>query len=89
MQQPVEHGAAPVAGGRVNHQPGGLVDDQQRVVFIDHVQRHILRRKGRGFGGGLRLHLDAVAHLHRIARAAHLAVDAHRAAFDPLLQAAA
>ncbi|MCY1235749.1 hypothetical protein D9M72_483780 [compost metagenome] len=89
VQQPVEHGAAPVAGSRVHHQPGGLVDHQQGVVFIDHVQRHVLGRESGRFRRGLRLDLDAVAHLHRVARPAHLAVDAHGAAFDPLLQAAA
>ncbi len=89
MQQAVEHGAAPVAGCRVDHQAGGLVDHQQRVVFVDDIQidrlgdeRVLVRR-------ALRDDLDAVAAADRRARAHRGPAHAHRAGIDPLLQAAA
>ncbi len=38
-QQAVEQGSRPVAGRRVHHQASRLVDDQQVLVLIDHVQQ--------------------------------------------------
>ena len=38
----VHHGPVPVARRRMHHHARGLVDDQQHVVLVDHVQRDVL-----------------------------------------------
>ena len=43
MEQGVDHGAVAVSGGRVDDQPGGLVDDQQMLVLVKDRQRNFLR----------------------------------------------
>lgn len=42
VQQSIEQGTIGVACGRVNHQPCGLVDYQDVLVFIDDIQLDIL-----------------------------------------------
>ena len=63
-QQAVEQSPAPVASGRMNHEPGGFVDHQQIIVFMHHVQRHGLRHKGHGLLGGSQLNANVVSHRH-------------------------
>ena len=89
-QQAIEQGAAPVAGRRMDHQAGRLVDHQQVRVLVDHVQRHGLGLKGLALGRGAQLDLAAVARLDPLCTAQdRLAVDLHRAVGNQLLQVAA
>ena len=53
--QRVDQGSGLVAGGRMHHQPFGLVDDDDVVVLIDDIERDIL--SGRLGRDGLR-HVD-------------------------------
>jgi hypothetical protein len=48
VQERIEQGAAPVAAARVNDQACRLVDHQQAIVLMDHLQRDILRRRRLG-----------------------------------------
>ena len=89
MQQAVEHRAAPVACSRVHNQAGRLVDDEQRVVFVDDIQVDRLSHEGVLIGRALRHDLDASAAGYRCARAHRSAIHAHSTGVDPLLQAAA
>ena len=41
-----------MAGAGMHHEPGRLVDDDERVVLIDHVEREWPRRRGSGGDGG-------------------------------------
>ncbi len=47
MQQGVNQCAGPVARRRVNHKPGGFVDNDQRVIF-----KHNRKLYGLGFWNG-------------------------------------
>ena len=49
MQQRIEHRAVRVTGARVHHQIARLVDHQDVAVFIDDIQRDILRLPTRLF----------------------------------------
>ena len=57
----VDEGAACVAGTGMDHEPGRLVDDDQRVVLVDHVQ-------GDGLGGGFGGHGRGQDELETVAR---------------------
>ena len=41
-QQAVEQRAAGVARARMHDETGGLVDDDDRIVLVDHVELHVL-----------------------------------------------
>jgi hypothetical protein len=43
MQQRIHQRAVPVAAARMDDQPGRLVDDQQRLVLEDDVERDVFR----------------------------------------------
>ena len=86
-QQPVQQGAAPMPGGGVHHQTGGLVDHHQVRVFVQHGQRHGLGHKGHGLWRGPQLHLQSQPHLHACRRLGHrLATHLHGAIGHELLQ---
>ena len=53
VEQGVDQGAVRVAGGRMDHQARGLVDHDDVVVLVDHVQGDVLGGAGpsRGAGG--------------------------------------
>lgn len=48
--QCVDQSAVRIARCGMHHQPGGLVDDDEVVVLIDHVQRDILALRLGGYG---------------------------------------
>ena len=88
MQQAVEHGATPVARGGMHDQTGRLVDDEQRFILENDVERDVFRL------------VYLVANICRLAdkqglSSQHLAlgfgfraaVDLHAALLDPALQA--
>ena len=50
--QRVDQRAGGVAGARMHHEAGRLVDDDERVVLIDDVERNGLARAARRRGGG-------------------------------------
>ena len=88
VKQCVEQGAVGVAGGRMDHQAGRLVDDQDMVVFIDDVQLDVLGNPlALGFLLGLKRQHGAV--VDDVARAHDLAIDGQQALFDPGGQARA
>ena len=68
----VDERAVEVAGSRVHHHAGGLVDDHQRIVFIDDVERNVL-----GLDGGVVAR--AVEHERDDVARAHLVVALHGA----------
>ncbi len=47
MQQRIEQRARPVATTGVDNEPHRLVDDKQRVVLVEDVQRNVLRTLGK------------------------------------------
>jgi len=47
VEQGVDQGAVRVAGGRMDHQARGLVDHDDVVVLVDHVQGDVLGGQGR------------------------------------------
>ena len=42
MQQRVHQRAVGISGGRMHHQTGGLIDDQQMLILEDHPKRNVL-----------------------------------------------
>ena len=48
VQQGVEQGAAPVAVARMDDESGRLVEDEQRLVLIDDIERNVLGRRRLG-----------------------------------------
>ena len=85
VQERVDERAGAVAVGRVDDHPGGLVDDQEVVVFVDHIERDRL-------GAGFDRRRSAEAALDPVAggdgrRDLRLdgAVDGHAAVLDPAL----
>ncbi len=51
-QQRVDQRLVGIARRRMDHHPGGLVQDQQVGVLEQDLQRHVLRLRGSGFGLG-------------------------------------
>jgi hypothetical protein len=47
MEEGVDESVGGVAGGRVNDQSGGLVEDEEVVILVENLQRDVL---GEGFG---------------------------------------
>ena len=89
VDERIDQRARPRARGRVHDHADGLVDDDESVVLIEHVERDILAfglgvfRLGCNEGDCL-AGLDAVFGLAR-----HRAVDAHRALKDQVLDTVA
>ena len=89
-QQAVEQRARPVTGRRVHHQTGRLVDDEQVIIFIDHLQIHGFGLEGHRLLGGAHFHAQLVTHRHFGRRLGqHLAIERDRAIGQQLLQIAA
>jgi outer membrane protein assembly factor BamD len=88
VQQRIQQGTGRVAGCRVHHQSGRLVDDQQVGICVDHLQRDILRATAR-----LRLDRGIDAHgfttVQALPHLRYALVQADLAGANPLLQAAA
>jgi outer membrane protein assembly factor BamD len=88
VQQRIQQRPDRIASGRVHHQAGRLVNDQQIGVRVDHLQRDIL-------GAIARLRLDRGIDAHGLAAVEALAnlrnalVQADLSGTYPLLQAAA
>src|ERR1700730_8002723 len=64
--QRIDQRARPVAGGGMDDEPGGLVDDEELVVLVHDVQRDILRRdfgvrRGRNGEANAVAGVDAIA----------------------------
>src|SRR6185312_3879852 len=58
--QCIDQRAGSMAGSRMNHQAAGLVDDDDRIVFIDDVEWNLLPRR-RGWLGWRQGYGDDVA----------------------------
>ncbi|MCW0424878.1 hypothetical protein NB713_002821 [Xanthomonas sacchari] len=86
VQQGIDQGAAGIAGARVHHQPGRLVQHDDLVVLVQHLQRDVL---GQGVGLGVQHRVQAgdLAAAQRIARPRRGAVEQGVAGFDPFGQA--
>ncbi|TLD45582.1 MAG: hypothetical protein FAZ92_02183 [Accumulibacter sp.] len=90
MQQRIEQGTVPVAVARMHHQAGRLVDHQQALVLVHHLQGDILGRRRFGAPVGHLGELDRLAGPEPAPWLEHgLAGDGHPAGADPPLQAAA
>lgn len=80
-EQRVDQRARVMARSRVNHHPGGLVDDREVVVLVDDLERNRLR--GSVGDVGLRdLELHHVPRRYPIGGIGRLAVDANEVALD-------
>jgi hypothetical protein len=86
VQQTVQDRAAPVTGCRMHDHAGRLVDNHQRVVFVDDVERHRLGRERELLRQQVGHELDGRAERHRLTDFGRLAVDAHPLRLDPALQ---
>lgn len=88
VQQGVEQGAVHVAGRRVHHQAGGLVQHQQVVVLVDDVQLDVL---GHPLTLGLQFGIERQhgTAIDGVAGAEHLAVHGESPFLDPGGQAGA
>ena len=66
VQQRIHQRPVAVAGGRVDDEPGGLVDDEEMLVLEDHPERNVLSDivGGLGIGDG-EAELLTPVHLHR------------------------
>src|SRR5689334_3810736 len=59
MKQRIDQGSVQIARGRMDHQAGGLVDDDQVGIFMDDVEWYVLcsglsrDRRGQDDGEGL------------------------------------
>ncbi len=73
-------------GRRVHHQTGGLVHNQQMLIFKDNVEVDLFSLP---IGHRLHGHIqgDLVAHHHLVPRFALLAIDQQGACLDPVLYA--
>lgn len=60
MEQRIDQRASRMTGGRVNDHERGLIDDDDVLVFVDHVDRDRLRF------GTQRLRQRARRHLYRL-----------------------
>jgi len=74
------------AGAGMHYHPGGLIDRDQIVVFIQDAERDVFRfgAQRRRVGG---LHLDGVFSTNQVRSPALGTVDAHAPAPNPLLDA--
>ena len=82
VQQGIEQGAVGMAGGRMHHQPGGLVEHQQVIVFVDDVQLDVLGHPlALGLALGAQRQLGAA--MDGVTRTQHGAVDGQAAVLDP------
>ena len=70
VEQGVDQRPVGIAGGRVDDQPGGLVDHQQMLVLEDDLQRDVLGHvvRGLGLGDGRRRALVAADLVGRVAK---------------------
>ena len=89
VQQGIEQSAFPVAGSRMHHQPGRLVDHDDRIVLVDDVQIHRLGPVGLLGRMVFDLDLDPLRAPNLCLAAAGDAVDQDAALIDPLLDAVA
>ncbi|MNE43920.1 hypothetical protein D3C80_1381190 [compost metagenome] len=82
VQQGIEQRAVGVTGGRVHHQAGWLVDDQDIVVFVDDIQLDGLGNPlALGFLLGVEFK-DGTA-MHDVTWAQYASVHGQAALFDP------
>ena len=92
-QQPIEQGALPVAGRRMHHQTGRLIDHQNMGIFISDAQVHGLRQKPARLGIGQRCvhpHQQGFAPVNLMFGLCNRsAVHIDPTGLDPLLQAIA
>lgn len=88
MQQRIQQGTRGIARGRVHHQPGRLVNDQQVGVLVDDIQPDRLGLIAR-LPGDLGIDTDALPPLHGFTHARHTRIHRYLPGTDPLLQPAA
>ena len=89
MQQPIHQGAVFVARGWMHREAGGLVDHDQVLVFVEHIELH---RLGLQVGQRFRRRhpqLHRVVLTQRRLGLAGNAIDAHVAGVDEFLDASA
>ena len=89
MQQAIEQRTAPVTRSRMHHQTYRLVNDNQRRILMDKVQRHGLRRKRSVMLCRLRFDQNMFIAEHDSAHFGRFAIDQHTALLYPLLQSRA
>src|SRR6266566_4902637 len=84
----IDECAASMACAGVDRHARGLVDDENVVVFVEHVQRDGLRFSAE-LRARLRVHCNALAGTETMRALCGLAVDADEATFNELLDAGA
>jgi len=88
VQQSVDERVFLVPGGGMHDEAGGFVDDEQRFVLEQNIQRNVLRLRLGGAGFGKR-NLNRVADARVVRGLGRLAIDANMALFDEALHRAA
>jgi len=89
MDQCIDQRAGPIAGGGMNDQPGGLGDDDDIVVLVEHVQRNILAQRRRVFRLGQGDLVDIAGANLALGVGHRRAVEPNGAVLDQRLHAAA
>ena len=86
VQQAVDQSAGGIARARMHHQPGWLVDDQQRRIVDQHAQRHGLGFRIARVRPKLGIQIDPIALGETEIRLDHSAIDAQLAGPDPVTE---
>jgi len=87
-EQPIHQRAIRLAGARMHDQADRLVDDDQRVVLEDDLERHLLRER-EAAAAGAAAPARRARRGNRMPRRQALAVDLDVALLEPCLQAVA
>jgi hypothetical protein len=85
-EQAVHERARTVPARGMHDEPGGLVDDEQRVVLVHHLESDARIRHGVTRFGGQRFDLEHGSRADQVTRAARGAVDEDVSRFDPALE---
>lgn len=88
MQQRIDERVFRVSGGGMHDEPGGFVDDEQRFVLEQNVERNFFRLRFGGFWFG-KMNLNFFSGARRMGRFDNFAVDANVAGFNQSLERAA
>ncbi len=86
VQERVDQGPPGVPGGRMDHEPGRLVEDEQVAVLVEDGERQVLGL-GNGGRGWWHRDLDALPALEPERRAARPSVDEHPSGLEQRLDA--
>ena len=88
-EQRIEQRPVPVAAARMNDEPRRLVQDEERLVLVHHVERDVLRTESEYLRIGFGVDLDALAAAQLLPRNGGKPVERHVVIPHPARKAAA